>query len=103
MPGGGAGLRGSLIGCANAEAVSLSAVERARCNARFGAEAGSAPALDLMSPAKRAAFDKAASENEANRRYRSAMPTGTTPGRPGAFGLGPDQPQSVRDMVNHPQ
>jgi hypothetical protein len=104
MPSGGSGLRGSLIGCANSEAVSLSAVERARCNARFGVDAGAAPVIDSMSPAKRAGFDKAAAQAEANRKYRSAMPTGTTPGKPGfGAGLGPDQPQSVRDMLSHPQ
>ena len=104
MPSGGSGLRGTLVGCANADAVSLSAVERARCNERFGAAAGSAPAFDPISPAKRAGFDKAAAAQEADRRYRSGMPTGTSSGKPGfGSGLGDDQPTSLRDRLTpHP-
>ncbi len=87
MPGGGGGLRGTLVGCANAEAVRLSPTERARCNERFGSEAGSAPALDGISPAKRAAFDKAAARQDQNNRYRDSTPTaGTTYAHP----LSPD-------------
>ncbi len=100
MPSGGSGLRGSLVGCANADAVTLSSVEKARCNERFGREAGSAPALDPISPLKRAAFDKAAADQDANRRYRAAVPTGTTPGKPGfGAGLGPDQPAGLRSFI----
>jgi hypothetical protein len=100
MPSGGSGLRGTLVGCANAEAVSLSAAERVRCNERFGASASSAPALDSISPAKRAAFGKAAAAQEADRRYRSGMPTGTTSGKSGfGSGLGDDQPTAVRDQL----
>ena len=104
MPSGGSGLRGTLVGCANADAVSLSAAERARCNERFGSAAGSAPAFDTISPAKRAAFDKAAAAQEADRRYRSGMPTGTTAGKPGfGSGLGDDQPTALRDrLIPHP-
>ena len=104
MPSGGSGLRGTLVGCANAEAVSLSAAERARCNERFGASASSAPALDSISPAKRALFDKAAASQEADRKYRSGMPTGATSGKPGfGFGLGDDQPTAIRDrLFPHP-
>lgn len=78
MPSGGSGLRGTLIGCANAQAVSLSAVERAKCNDRFGSEAASAPALDPLSPTKRAGFDKAAAQQERDRAYRAATPVGTS-------------------------
>ena len=104
MPSGGSGLRGTLVGCANAEAVSLSAAERARCNERFGSAAGSAPAFDPISPSKRAGFDKAAAAQEADRRYRSGMPTGTSAGKPGfGSGLGDDQPTSLRDRLSpHP-
>jgi hypothetical protein len=79
MPGGGSGLRGTLVGCANAEAVSLSSAERARCNERFGVSAGSAPALDPMSPLKRAAFDKASASDQAAQRYRGSTPTAAGP------------------------
>jgi hypothetical protein len=102
MPGGGSGLRGTLVGCANADAVSLTAVERARCTERFGAAAGSAPALDSMSAAKRAAFDDAQAREDARERYRAALPTGTTPGKPGfGSGLGPDTPDSVYSRLAH--
>ncbi len=64
MPSGGTGLRGTLVGCANADSVRLSTVERAHCNERFGVEIGHAPALDGIPPAKRAAFDKAAAAQD---------------------------------------
>ena len=97
MPSGGPGLRGSLIGCANARAVGLSATERNHCNDRFGADAAQAPVFDPISPAKRAAFDKAADRQESDRDYRSAaMPVGTAPSGHGfGAGLGPDQPTGV--------
>jgi hypothetical protein len=99
MPGGGSGLRGTLVGCANADAVSLSAVERAHCNERFGSHIGSAVALDPIPAAKRAAFDKAAAQDAAERKYREGMPSGTTPGAHGFGGLGGDQPMSVGTMI----
>jgi hypothetical protein len=98
FPSGGSGLRGSLVGCANSEAVRLSAVEREKCASRFGSEVGLAPALDPIPAAKRAAFDRAAARDEADRRYREGSPVGTV-GR----GLGPDQPRSVRSMAGPPQ
>ncbi len=99
MPSGGHGLRGTLIGCANAEAVNLSAAERAKCNERFGTEAASAPALDPIAPAKRAAFDKAAAQQEADRKYRAAVPPGTTRGLHGFGGVDADQPVSLKDQI----
>jgi hypothetical protein len=86
MPNGGGGLRGTLIGCANAEAVSLSAAERARCNEHFGSEAATAPAIDSMSPTKRAGFDKAAEKQDRSLRYLDSTPTGRTANHP----LSPD-------------
>jgi len=74
MPSGGSGLRGTLVGCANADSVNLSAAERARCNERFGSRAASAPALDSIAPAKRAAFDKAAERQDRSLRYRDTTP-----------------------------
>ncbi len=72
MPSGGSGLRGSLVGCANAQAVGLSSVERAHCESRFGANGANAPHLDGIAPDKRAAFDRAADSGERDRAYRGA-------------------------------
>lgn len=93
LPSGGSGLRGTLVGCANADSVNLSAAERARCNERFGARAGSAPALDPISPTKRAAFDKAEEKQNRSLEYRdSGLPPGTSRGAHGFGGLSNDQP-----------
>jgi hypothetical protein len=94
MPSGGSGLRGSLVGCANAAAVGLSREERAHCDERFGMRAGEAPALDPIPADKRRAFEAVAAKQEADRKYREAVPTGTTPAsRPGfPYGLDPPQP-----------
>jgi len=86
LPSGGPGLRGTLVGCANAEAVNLSSVERARCNERFGDEAAKAPTLNGIDPGKRARFDKAAEKQE--RARDSTLPVGTSPGIGGMGGLG---------------
>jgi hypothetical protein len=91
MPGGGPGLRGTLVGCANADRVGLSSVERNRCNQRLGAGAPNAPALSGISPDKRQQYDAQAAQDEANRRYRNATPTGTAPDAAGT--LGPPKPQ----------
>ncbi len=89
MPSGGPGLRGTLVGCANADAVRLTGAERNHCNERFGVEAAKAPALDGISPAKRAAFDRAAGRQEANRRYRDTTSTGAVPTEEGGIARGP--------------
>ena len=60
MPGGGAGLRGTLVGCANPNAVGLSSVERAHCLERLGYGAVGQAHYDGISAAKRAAYDAAA-------------------------------------------
>jgi hypothetical protein len=88
MPSGGPGLRGTLVGCANAEAVSLTSIERAKCNERFGVEAAKAPVLSGMDPERRAQFDKAADRQESERQHGNAMPVGTDPGTLGMGGLG---------------
>ncbi len=90
MPSGGSGLRGSLIGCANAEAVGLSAAEKTHCNERFGQDAGAAPTLDPISAAKRAELDKQAAKQERDRKYRDATPVGTTHGN--RYGYGEEGP-----------
>jgi hypothetical protein len=96
MPGGGSGLRGTLVGCANEDAVNLSPAERARCNERFGSRAASAPALDPISPTKRAAFDKAEEKQQRDLDYRdSGMPSGATRGGHGFGGMSNDQPLTI--------
>jgi hypothetical protein len=96
MPSGGSGLRGTLVGCANADSVNLSAAERARCNERFGARAASAPALDPISPTKRAAFDKAEEKQNRDLEYRdSGLPSGTSRGAHGFGGMSNDQPLTI--------
>ena len=72
LPNGGPGLRGSLVGCANAQAVGLSSVERAHCEQRFGATIGAAPHLDGIAPDKRAAFDRALDKADRDRAYRNS-------------------------------
>jgi hypothetical protein len=89
MPSGGGGLRGTLIGCANAEAVHLSSVERDKCNERFGVDVAGAPKLDPLSPAKRAAFDKAAASDAAWQKYRDSTAGAAGPGMPGGIDHGP--------------
>ena len=86
LPGGGPGLRGTLVGCANAEAVKLTAEERNRCSERFGAGAPQAPPLSGIAPAKRREYDDAAATGEANRRYRDSTPVGTADTAAGTLG-----------------
>jgi hypothetical protein len=77
MPGGGGGLRGTLVGCANSDAVHLSGAERNNCAERFGTHLSGAPAMTL-SPAKRQEYDAAAARQEQDRKYRDSAPVGTT-------------------------
>ena len=101
-PGGvlpsGSGLRGSLVGCANAEAVGLSSVERSHCAERFGGSAGTAPHLDPISPARRAAFDKAVERADRDRAYRNSS---TSAGM--ATGMGGIAPQESGSTVKLPK
>ena len=90
MPSGGSGLRGSLVGCANAEAVGLSAAEKTHCNERFGQDVSAAPTLDPISAAKRAELDKQADKQERDRKYRDATPIGTSHGN--RYGYGEEGP-----------
>jgi hypothetical protein len=90
LPHGGPGLRGTLVGCANSDAVGLSSAERAHCNERFGVEGARAPVLDGIDPAKRRAFDRTSSQQDEQRRGGNSMPTGTSPGAQGLGGLGPN-------------
>jgi hypothetical protein len=92
MPGGGGGLRGTLVGCANADAVKLSGAERNNCAERFGTHVGAAPVITGISPAKRQEYDNAAARQERDRKYRDSAPVGTTTNGQDAgmgAGLGP--------------
>jgi hypothetical protein len=91
MPSGGTGLRGSLVGCANADSVHLSPVERARCEERFGVEIKHAPVLDGIPPSKRAAYDKAAAAQDRSLHAGVMDPLGAMEarhGRPTDYGGG---------------
>jgi hypothetical protein len=98
FPNGGPGLRGSLVGCANPDAVSLSAVERAHCEARFGSYPGGAPHFDPISPERRAVFDKENDRAERDRAYRNS---GTDAGT--ATGLGGVAPGSTATHIPLPR
>ncbi len=88
MPGGGGGLRGTLVGCANPDAVHLSGAERNNCADRLGAKIGAAPNMTL-SPAKRQEYDAAAARQEQDRKYRDSAPVGTsTDGQDAGMGAG---------------
>jgi type IV secretory pathway VirB10-like protein len=102
MPSGGLGIRGSLVGCANADAVGLSSVERARCNERFGVDMARAPHLDGISPDKRAEFDKTVEKQNAWKAYRDAVPATTTPGGHVIAGQPDAQPQGLLQQVFPP-
>ena len=104
MPSGGPGLRGTLVGCANAEAVRLSGAERAHCNERFGVDIAHAPALDGISPAKRAAFDKAAERQEADRKYRDSTTDSVyAPSDPGGIAHGPASSETFKHNAGDPK
>jgi hypothetical protein len=60
------------VGCANAQAVGLSSVERAHCDQRFGSSIGAAPHLDDIPPDRRAAFDHDAEKADRARAYRNS-------------------------------
>jgi hypothetical protein len=103
MPSGGGGLRGTLVGCANAEAVRLSAAERDKCNERFGVDIGAAPKIDGISASKRAAFDKAAASQEADRRYRaSTTDMNFRPSDPGGIAHGPASTETFKHNAGDP-
>lgn len=66
-------LRGSSVGCANAEAVGLNRREVEHCDERLGAAARNAPVYDApMDAAKRRGFEAQALRQQADRAYRDA-------------------------------
>ena len=89
MPSGGGGLRGTLVGCANAEAVKLSGAERDKCNERFGVDIAGAPKIDSIPAGKRSTFDKAAATDAAWGKYRASGLAPTGPSLPGSIDHGP--------------
>jgi hypothetical protein len=104
FPSGGPGLRGTLVGCANAEAVRLSGAERAHCNERFGVDITHAPALDGIAPAKRAAFDKAADRQAADRKYRGSTTDSVfAPADPGGIAHGPASTETFKHNAGDPK
>jgi hypothetical protein len=86
--GFGSGLRGSLIGCVDAEAVKLTAAELARCQERFGANARIAPRMDPIGSTRRTSLNDEAAKEEATRKYLGSMNPATAepiPGQPRAL------------------
>jgi hypothetical protein len=86
LPGFGRGLRGGLLGCANAAALHLSAAEQARCDEAFGDGARESPRMDPIDASRRTQFDHEAAQEEQARKYRDSTPAGSnaspTPGQP---------------------
>jgi hypothetical protein len=97
LPNGGGGLRGSLVGCANAQAVALSSVERAHCESRFGAAMANAPHLDGIPPDKRSAFDREVGRADKDRAYRNSTTSSAL------TGLGGVSPDETRTTIRLPQ
>lgn len=103
FPNGGPGLRGSLVGCANASAARLSATEQARCAERFGQDIHHAPALDPIDAAKRAAYDRAVAREEAKRAYRAGTVIKGAPSDiGGGVATGPSSAVNDPNNVPHP-
>jgi hypothetical protein len=81
LPGGvlprfGGGLRGSLIGCANAEAVHLTREEQARCDEAFGADAARSPQMSAIDASRRRDLDHQAASEASAQKYRDSGPSG---------------------------
>ncbi len=70
LPGFGGGLRGSALGCANAEALHLSAAEKARCAQQFGEGARESPQMSAIDASKRQVLDQEAAGAAAAQKYR---------------------------------
>jgi hypothetical protein len=77
LPGFGSGLRGSVLGCANAAALHLSKAEQAKCDEAFGAGARESPVMDPIGATKRADIDQQAASQAAAQRYRDSTPAGS--------------------------
>jgi hypothetical protein len=77
LPGFGSGLRGSALGCANAEALHLSPAERARCAQSFGEGARESPQISPFSASKREELDREQAAAAAAQKYRDSTPSGS--------------------------
>jgi len=77
LPGFGPGLRGSLLGCANAAALHLSKAEQAKCDEALGDGARESPQMDPIGATRRAEIDRQATTEEAAERYRDSTPGGS--------------------------
>jgi hypothetical protein len=77
LPGFGGGLRGSALGCANAEALHFTAAEKARCAQQFGEGARESPQMSAIDASKRQELDHEAAAAAAAQKYRDSTPSGT--------------------------
>ena len=77
MPGFGGGLRGSALACANADALHLSATERAHCAQAFGEGARESPVMSAIDASKRQELDHEAAAAAAAQKYRDSTPAGS--------------------------
>jgi hypothetical protein len=77
LPGFGSGLRGGLLGCANADALHLTAEERARCAESFGQGTRESPQMNPIDASKRVDLDRQAASEAAAAKYRDSTPAGT--------------------------
>lgn len=77
LPGFGNGLRDSLVGCANADAVHLSLAERAHCAETFGEGTRETQQMDPIGAARRAVLNGEAASESAAERYRNSTPAGS--------------------------
>jgi hypothetical protein len=77
LPGFGGGLRGSALGCANAEALHFTAAEKARCAQQFGEGARESPQMSAIDASKREELDHEAAAAAAAQKYRDSTPSGS--------------------------
>jgi hypothetical protein len=77
LPGFGGGLRGSALGCANAEALHFTAAEKARCAQQFGEGARESPQMSAIDASKRQELDHEAASAAAAQKYRDSTPAGS--------------------------
>jgi hypothetical protein len=77
LPGFGSGLRGSVLGCANAAALHLSKQEQAKCDEAFGTGTRESPQMDPIGATKRTDIDHQAASEAAAQRYRDSTPSGS--------------------------
>jgi hypothetical protein len=77
LPGFGRGLRGSTLGCANAEALHFTAAEKARCAQQFGEGALESPQMNAIDASRRQELDHEAASAAAAQKYRDSTPSGS--------------------------